>query len=643
MAAAAAAGLLEAWLQGVAAAPAVCAAGAAAFYVAPAGFVMSVAARGLWRAWRPLVAPGPDGDGARLFAGAVYAALAAIALGGAGFGVAHLVLLGDDTSAALSPGAVAAALAAAAALVLAASRPSVLALSRAARAAGLRRPRSAVIAVGILAGILAAGVWLGVVGPALARIDYDYAGYGWTAVAVLVLGHAVAARLGPGWIRWAAGGAAALACLALVAGAITTRMRDPAALFDAWYRMPVGGLAIGFTYDVDDLRSEILPGDLAPRPRPGAPHPDIVVVTIDTLRADQLRLYGGEARMPTLEGLARRGVTFDWVFAPSNNTRQSVSSMMTGVSPARLRGRVVEFALKLDPRHVVVSERFRAAGYATAGFLCCPNHLGGRKKIGLDRGLESVAYQRSGRQLVAMAGEWLGASAGESRPRYLWLHMFEPHDWQRDGGGPDGETDPAARYRRSIERADRLLAPLVAAVESGGRPTILVVTSDHGEGLGDHGALRHASNLYNSQTRVPLVVVGPGLSKPRRVTDTVALLELAPTLLDLAGFEPPGMPAMDGSSFASLVRGVDRKAGEAASDREAYSVMVRDRSVARSGRALVAGRYKLIAVDGRRMELYDLAADPLEAKNLARRQPQRVTDLAARLARRREADAVPPF
>jgi len=651
MAAASLAGLVEGALyrgQGEAGAPiaaVVCAAGIAALYAAPLAFAIALAARGLWRAWRPVLAPeGREADGPLLFGGAVYAALALTALGAAGYGAALLAVVGRGPAARVSAPVPAAALAAAAALLLAASRPAALALAGVARALGLRRPRACLVAVVAMAGILALAIWLGVVGPALARIDYGVAAYGWTAALALPLGHALARRLGRRAAR-AAGAAAAIACAGLVAGAMVTRVRDPAALFDAWFRMPVGGLAIGLTFDLDDLRAEALPVDPTPRARPGAAHPDVVVLTIDTLRADQTRLYGGPAGMPNLELAAGRGVVFDWAFSPSNNTRQSVSAIMTGVNPARLRGRVVEFGLRLDPRHIVLAERFRAAGYATAGFLCCVNHMGGRKKIGLDRGLESVAYERDGNRLKDLATDWLRASAGERRPRYLWVHFFDPHDWQwqfpapRGGGG--GDADAEGRYRQAIQRADGFLAPIVAAMEASGRPAILVIASDHGEGLGDHRAPHHSSNLYNSQIHVPLVIAGPGLGPPRREAQPVALLDLSATLLDLAGFEPPGMPEMDARSFADLVRGQPPAA--AAAPREVYAVMVHDRSVARTGRALVAGRHKVIAVDGRKPELYDLVADPAEARNLASRKPRILRDMTARLRRRQQADAVAPF
>lgn len=648
-AAAAAAGLVEGALEGAPAVAMACGAGIAALYAAPVLFLIALAARWLWWAWRPLLAPhreGADADAAPLLAGAVYGALAIVALAAAGYGGALLAIVGPGPSSRVSGPVVAAALTAAAVVLLAVSRPATLGLANAARALGLRQPRRCLIAAALLAGILAAVIWFGVVGRALEGIDYGYAAYGWTALLALPLGHAIAAHLSRRAGR-VAGGAAALLCLGLVAVAITSRTRDPAALFDAWYRLPVGGLAVDLTYDVDDLRSESMPVDPTPRARPGAPHPDVVVLTIDTLRADQTRLYGGDTGLPNLESAAGRGVVFDWAFTPSNNTRQSLSSIMTGLSPARLHGRVVEFGLRLDPRHVLVAERFLAAGYATAGFLCCMQHMGGRKKIGLDRGLETVAYQRDGDRLRDLATTWVRASAGEARPRFLWVHFFEPHDWTwqvPSRPGSERSSDARDRYAQSIQRADGFLAPILGAVENSRRPTILVIASDHGEGLGDHRALHHSSDLYNSQIRVPLVIAGPGVGESRRVEDPVALLDLAPTLLDLAGFEPPGMPAMDARSFAHLVRDTaDRGPGGPSSAAEAYAVMVRDRSIARTGRALIAGRHKLIEIEGRKPELYDVVTDPAEARNLAARQPRLLDELTTRLRHRQAVDQVAPF
>src|SRR5207248_7379014 len=126
-------------------------------------------------------------------------------------------------------------------------------------------------------------------------------------------------------------------------------------------------------------------------------------------------------------------------------------------------------------------------------------------------------------------------------------------------------------------------------------------------GLGDHGVPYHSIDLYASQTHVPLVVTGPGIA-PRRVTEPVALVDLAPTLLDLAGFVAPGMPDMDGHSIADLVAGTrpgDPDGGYA------FSAQISDRSVAQGERAIVSGHWHLID-DGNHLELYDLKNDPAE-------------------------------
>ena len=167
------------------------------------------------------------------------------------------------------------------------------------------------------------------------------------------------------------------------------------------------------------------------------------------------------------------------------------------------------------------------------------------------------------------------------------------------------------------------------------------MTSDHGEGLGEHGHAHHASDLYSSQTHVPLVVTGPGIAT-RRVRETVSLTSLAPTLLELAGFEPPGMPAMDGVSLAPLLTGARAEIPDGG---EAYLVMVKDRSVARTQRALVLGKWKIITdADGTlaSAELYDVRADRDELNNLATRESAVLTRMhEALLERMRTIDTVP--
>src|SRR5690606_38920534 len=111
------------------------------------------------------------------------------------------------------------------------------------------------------------------------------------------------------------------------------------------------------------------------------------LITIDTVRADATPPYGGSAEMPALAALGERGAVFSWAFAPSNVTRRSIPSMVIGLAPNRIRGRVVGWALRVDPRHVLLAERLRAGGYETAGFMCCAGFWSPEVRTGLQRGL----------------------------------------------------------------------------------------------------------------------------------------------------------------------------------------------------------------------------------------------------------------
>ena len=166
----------------------------------------------------------------------------------------------------------------------------------------------------------------------------------------------------------------------------------------------------------------------------------------------------------------------------------------------------------------------------------------------------------------------------------------------------------------------------------------MAVTADHGEGLGEHGQPYHSTDLYNSQIRVPLVIAGPGVTVGGRL-EPVGLVDLAPTLLELAGFTPPAMPEMDGRSLADLLTG---KRADDPDGGFAYSEMVVDRNVAEARRALIRGRWKLIE-SKKGVELYDLRTDPTERRDQAK-DPSLPTVLApmrAALVERRKLDRVP--
>jgi arylsulfatase A-like enzyme len=360
------------------------------------------------------------------------------------------------------------------------------------------------------------------------------------------------------------------------------------------------------------------------------------------VRADRTPPYGGPAMMPTLSKLAASGALFEWAFSPGNVTRRSIPTLATGVSPTRVKGRVAGWALRLDPRHILLAERFRAAGYDTAGFFCCESFWGPRHRLGINRGIDHLVIEADGNELSKLARRWLDERrvAPTGRPAFVWIHFIEAHNWTKGAGVPRTPADQRRAYDRVLGRLDAFVARITEAFagEADDVRPILAISADHGEGLGDHDWLAHSTDLYNSQIRVPLVFVGPGIT-PNRIAEPVGLADLPPTLLDLAGFVPPEMPEMDGRNLGPLIRGERAAAPEGG---YAFAAMIPDRSVAAGVRAVVVGRYKLIE-KARSLELYDVVADPDEKADLAKSQPERVQALKAVLAERAAIDATSPF
>ena len=168
--------------------------------------------------------------------------------------------------------------------------------------------------------------------------------------------------------------------------------------------------------------------------------------------------------------------------------------------------------------------------------------------------------------------------------------------------------------------------------------SIVIVTADHGEGLGEHGQPYHSTDLYNSQIRVPFVVAGPGI-KPGRVSETISLTDLTPTVLELAGFVPPSGRMMDGRSLADLARGTRESVPDSGL---AFAAMIKDRSNPGGVTALVRGRWKMID-NGSSLELYDVHADPDEKSNLATTRPQIYSQLRGLLQNYVQRASVSPF
>jgi arylsulfatase A-like enzyme len=487
----------------------------------------------------------------------------------------------------------------------------------------------------IVAGALA--LWLVVIRPALGTLDVSVLEAPIVGVVACVLVH-VGWRVIPR--RGALVASTAIAIVAAVS-AIVLRFANPPVVLAVWGDLPVAGVIVEVVFNLESIRQDIPQSEFKPDAVPGARHRDIIVITIDTVRADHTPPYGGHAEMPTLASLAARGVVFDWAFAPSNVTRRSIPSMMIGLSPNRVRGRVVGWALRVDPRHVMLAERMHAGGYETAGFMCCEGFWGKTFHTGLEHGLEHLEIDHSGLALSRKARDWLARreQSHPTRPLFMWMHVLEPHNWS--GFGPEAHTEAerGATYDRALSATDTMLKEVMTAFEH--RPLdewpIIVVTADHGEGLGEHGHPFHSTDLYNSQLHVPLVIAGPSIAHTR-IAETVSLTSLAPTILELAGFQPTSA-SFDGPSFGTLATGArtpDPDGGFA------FAAMIKDRSNPGGMTAVVSGVWKLIDEHGT-LHLFDTRGDPAEHQDLASKRPEIVERLRKLLAEHVAAAKRSPF
>jgi arylsulfatase A-like enzyme len=331
-------------------------------------------------------------------------------------------------------------------------------------------------------------------------------------------------------------------------------------------------------------------------------------------------------------------MVFEWAFAPSNVTRRSVPSIATGLATTRIRGRVNGWALRMDPRHITLAERLRAGGYATTGLFCCEGFWERKRRLGLDRGIDDLFLRHDGQDLVDAYRARVAARRPDGPPTFTWIHFIELHEWA--GGNPDLSPERRRIYDDLVGQIDRWVGELVAASDTlpPERRPIIIITGDHSEAFGEHGQAFHSSDLYNSQIRVPLIVAGPQVPATR-VHEAVSLVDLAPTILELAGFASPGFPQMDGRSLADLMTGTRQPNADGGG---AYAATIVDRYVRDRRSALVAGRWKLIhQLD--RWELYDLRTDANEVRDLAPGNPEKLAELQALMRARWERDRVTPF
>lgn len=366
-----------------------------------------------------------------------------------------------------------------------------------------------------------------------------------------------------------------------------------------------------------------------PETPPRAEH--VVLVTIDTLRADRLGAYGyGRAATPALDAIAARGARFDRAYATAPITQTSHASLLTGRYPAGHGAR--HNGMRVTDTVPAIAERFRAAGFATGAFVAA---FPLDKRFGLSRGFDTYGdalpagadgrplNERTARAVVDDATAWLRGTSG-SRV-FLWVHVFEPHAPYGDPSDPRTHGRTAAeRYDLEVAEADTQIARLLAALGDRRDSTLVVATSDHGEAFGEHGEVGHSIFTYDTTLRVPLLIEGPGIAAGGVVPDVVSLIDIAPTLASRAGL---GAFDADGRDLSPALAG--GSVGERGIYAESYAPLLDFgwsplRTVRQDG-------WKFI--EAPRAELYRVADDAGERRDLSGAEPARAAELAALVPR----------
>lgn len=418
---------------------------------------------------------------------------------------------------------------------------------------------------------------------------------------------------------------------------------------------------------------------------PPPTRPNVLLYLIDTLRADRVGTYGyPRPTTPTLDALAAEGVVFEQAYAPGPWTLPSVVSLM--LSQPMCRHGVEVDGVRIDAQATPLAEVMRRNGYATASFIA--NTYAGRLS-GLERGFDT--YRGPVDDAGQLVGDFLDESGDE--PFFIYVHDVRPHDpyqASRESLAPFGDVDSKTRkkmrnrslkyrqltrtdfangtpvgstdntreqrvalarldqirdaygvaYDARVREADEHVARTLEELDERGRldDTLIIVLSDHGEELGEHGGWLHDQSVYDELVRAPLVVRLPqGEHGGERIETIVSLLDVAPTIADLAGVAVPE-DAFEGRSLAPLLAGTTA-ARDTARDTPLVTSMRRNHKKYYRPWKKTRGDQNLVVRDGpwkaiwnvepNTVELYDLSADPGERRNLSREHPAIAQRLAA--------------
>lgn len=370
---------------------------------------------------------------------------------------------------------------------------------------------------------------------------------------------------------------------------------------------------------------------------------NVLLITIDTLRADALGSYGGRASTPNLDRLTALGVRFDFAHAHAVVTLPSHASILTGLYPFQ-HGIHDNAGFRLPTGTPTLATLLHPHGLATGAFI---GSFALDSRFGLNSGFD-VYDERYGKSnvasgfkmaerradvVVAAATSWIAQQKGRW---FAWVHVFDPHA-PYEPPPPYDRQYADAPYHGEVAFTDAALGPLLdAARDASGRPTLVIVTGDHGEGLGDHGEQTHGLFAYEATLRIPLILAQVSRDTPAwaagstapagqaRVSTVAARhVDLVPTVLDALGLAKPA--SLPGRTLLPGTSGEDTTARP--SYFEALSTMFNRGWAPLTGTLVNRDKYIELPLP----ELYDLGGDPAEATNLADRQPDLRRTLQSRL------------
>ncbi len=387
----------------------------------------------------------------------------------------------------------------------------------------------------------------------------------------------------------------------------------------------------------------------SPTPAAGGAR-NVILITIDTLRADRLRCYGGRRiYTPAFDSLAADGVLFENAFSPVPLTAPSHATMLTGRYPishgVRLNGSSI-----LPDGETTLAEIAKQRGMRTGAVVSC---LVLASRFGLNQGFdlyyeEGIAGtagqsglwfdERKAVRSVDRAVKWLRAES--DRPFFLWLHLFDPHH-PYDPPSPFRQSYRERPYDGEVVYTDRALGLFLKSVKEMGLydSSLIILAGDHGEGLGEHQEDFHGTFVYDATTKVPLIVRAPGGKRGTRVADIASTIDVMPTALEALGAPIP--ENVEGFSLMPAVTGAGRVPARTLYLESIYPSATYGWAEVRGAR-----RTGIKFVDLPTPELYDLSEDPRELNNLFEKDPPRLQmaraeyrDLAARLGETARKDA----